>query len=45
MNQRLLFLEVTKMEAVRGTAGTYHATVNMPATAVLAPPGTTWCSW
>jgi hypothetical protein len=40
MNQRLPFLEVTKMEAVRGTAGTYHdATVNMPATAVLAPPG------
>ncbi|WVZ56321.1 hypothetical protein U9M48_006869 [Paspalum notatum var. saurae] len=39
MNQRLLFLEVTKTAAVRGHAGTYNVSVTMPATAVLAPPG------
>ncbi|CAN6313351.1 unnamed protein product [Urochloa humidicola] len=39
MNQRLLLLEVTKVAAVRDRVGTYHASVMMPATAVLAPPG------
>ncbi|OEL36761.1 Aldehyde oxidase GLOX1 [Dichanthelium oligosanthes] len=39
MNQRLLSLEVTKMAAALGRAGTYHVSVTMPATAVLAPPG------
>ncbi|CAN6284862.1 unnamed protein product [Urochloa humidicola] len=39
MNQRLLFLEVIKVEAVRDRVGTYHVSVMMPATAVLAPPG------
>ncbi|OQU76146.1 hypothetical protein SORBI_3010G099500, partial [Sorghum bicolor] len=39
MNQRLLFLDVTKNVAVRGRAGTFNASVTMPATAVLAPPG------
>jgi len=39
MNQRLLFLDVTKNVAVRGRAGTFNASVTMPATAVLAPSG------
>ncbi|CAL4930206.1 unnamed protein product [Urochloa decumbens] len=39
MNQRLLFLEVTKAAAVRHRVGTYHVSVKMPATAVLTPPG------
>ncbi|CAD6202977.1 unnamed protein product [Miscanthus lutarioriparius] len=39
MNQRLLFLDVTKNVAVRGRASTFNASVTMPATAVLAPPG------
>jgi hypothetical protein len=39
MNQRLLFLDVTKNVAVRGRAGAFSASVTMPATAVLAPPG------
>jgi hypothetical protein len=39
MNQRLLFLDVTKNVAVRGRAGTFSASVTMPATAVLAPLG------
>ncbi|XP_062210648.1 aldehyde oxidase GLOX-like [Phragmites australis] len=39
MNQRLLFLEVTKTAAVPNLAGAYEASVTMPATAVLAPPG------
>ncbi|EES16725.2 hypothetical protein SORBI_3008G052400 [Sorghum bicolor] len=38
MNQRLLFLDVTKNVAVRGRAGTFNASVTMPVTAVLAPP-------
>ncbi|KAF8718854.1 hypothetical protein HU200_025162 [Digitaria exilis] len=39
MNQRLLFLEATKITAPRGRAGKYHVSVRMPGTAVLAPPG------
>ncbi|KAF8683583.1 hypothetical protein HU200_044502 [Digitaria exilis] len=39
MNQRLLFLEVARMAAVRGRAGTYSVSVTMPETSVLAPPG------
>ncbi|OEL15999.1 Aldehyde oxidase GLOX [Dichanthelium oligosanthes] len=39
MNQRLLFLEVTKTAAARGRLGTYNVSVRMPASAVLAPPG------
>ncbi|CAL4938606.1 unnamed protein product [Urochloa decumbens] len=41
MNQRLLFIDVTKVAAVRHRhrVGTYHVSVRMPATAVLAPPG------
>lgn len=38
MNQRLLFLDVAKTAALP-RAGTYEASVVMPATAVLAPPG------
>ncbi|KAF8683580.1 hypothetical protein HU200_044499 [Digitaria exilis] len=39
MNQRVLFLEVTRITAVRGRGGKYHVSVRMPVTAVLAPPG------
>ncbi|KAL6907565.1 hypothetical protein ACP4OV_002604 [Aristida adscensionis] len=39
MNQRLLLLEVTKTAALPDRAGAYRATVTMPASAVLAPPG------
>ncbi|KAL5210733.1 hypothetical protein ABZP36_006356 [Zizania latifolia] len=38
MNQRLLFLDVVKTAAL-ALAGTYQASVAMPATAALAPPG------
>uniref|UniRef100_A0A453IGP7 Galactose oxidase-like Early set domain-containing protein n=1 Tax=Aegilops tauschii subsp. strangulata TaxID=200361 RepID=A0A453IGP7_AEGTS len=39
MNQRLLFLDVAGPTALHGAAGAYEASVVMPATAVLAPPG------
>uniref|UniRef100_A0A0A9DY17 Uncharacterized protein n=1 Tax=Arundo donax TaxID=35708 RepID=A0A0A9DY17_ARUDO len=39
MNQRLLFLEVSKAAALPDRAGTYKASATMPATAALAPPG------
>uniref|UniRef100_A0A0D9VS44 Galactose oxidase-like Early set domain-containing protein n=1 Tax=Leersia perrieri TaxID=77586 RepID=A0A0D9VS44_9ORYZ len=38
MNQRLLFLDVVKTAAL-ARAGSYQASVVMPATATLAPPG------
>ncbi|KAL5217089.1 hypothetical protein ABZP36_017773 [Zizania latifolia] len=38
MNQRLLFLDVLKTAALAQT-GTYQASLVMPATAALAPPG------
>uniref|UniRef100_A0ACD5ZFT6 Uncharacterized protein n=1 Tax=Avena sativa TaxID=4498 RepID=A0ACD5ZFT6_AVESA len=39
MNQRLLFLDVVETTPVLNRAGAYQASVVMPATAVLAPPG------
>jgi hypothetical protein len=39
MNQRVLFLDVVHTTAALHRAGSYEATVVMPATAVLAPPG------
>ncbi|KAK3147760.1 hypothetical protein QOZ80_3BG0286380 [Eleusine coracana subsp. coracana] len=39
MNQRLLFLEVTRTAPLPDRAGVYASSVTMPATAVLAPPG------
>uniref|UniRef100_A0ACD5YWM0 Uncharacterized protein n=1 Tax=Avena sativa TaxID=4498 RepID=A0ACD5YWM0_AVESA len=39
MNQRLLFLDVVETTPVLNRAGAYEASVVMPATAVLAPPG------
>ncbi|CAM0872356.1 unnamed protein product [Alopecurus aequalis] len=39
MNQRLLFLDVVGTTAALHRAGSYEASVVMPATAVLAPPG------
>ncbi|KAI4967565.1 hypothetical protein ZWY2020_024676 [Hordeum vulgare] len=41
----LLLLDVAGTTALHRAAGAYEASVAMPATAVLAPPGTTWCSW
>ncbi|KAE8803149.1 WSC domain-containing protein [Hordeum vulgare] len=39
MNQRLLLLDVAGTTALHRAAGAYEASVAMPATAVLAPPG------
>nr|CAB3496445.1 unnamed protein product [Digitaria exilis] len=39
MNQRLLFLDMNRITALRGRAGKYHVSVTMPLTVVLPPPG------
>ncbi|KAF8683582.1 hypothetical protein HU200_044501 [Digitaria exilis] len=38
MNQRLLFLDMNRITALRGRAGKYHVSVTMPLTVVLPPP-------